>query len=121
MRRQRQLSPEALVALQSKEWPGNIRELKSVLQRSVILSGEKEVLHPEDLQFESATENESQEVPAEPHEGFDLSHHLAETRSRYIERALQLTGHNQSRAAKLLGLSPQAISNFLKGKGQAAQ
>jgi len=121
MRRQRQLSPEALVALQSKEWPGNIRELKSVLQRSVILSGEKEVLRPEDLQFEGSIENESQEAPPEPHEGFDLTLHLSETRSRYIERAMELAGHNQSKAAKLLGISPQAISNFLKGKGQSAQ
>jgi len=121
MRRQRQLSPEALVALQSKEWPGNIRELKSVLQRSVILSGEKEVLRPEDLQFEGSIENESQEASPEPHEGFDLTQHLSETRSRYIERAMELADHNQSKAAKLLGISPQAISNFLKGKGQSAQ
>jgi DNA-binding NtrC family response regulator len=118
IRRQRQLSPEALVALQSKQWAGNIRELKSVLQRSVILSGEKEVLRPEDLQFEGPTENESQEVWVWPelHEGFDLTQHLSDTRSRYILRAMELAGHNQSKAAKLLGISPQAISNFLKGK-----
>jgi DNA-binding NtrC family response regulator len=121
MRRQRQLSPEALVALQSKEWPGNIRELKSMLQRSVILAGEKEVLRPEDLQFENATEQEPQEALPEPHEGFDLTQYLSEARSRYIERAMELSDHNQSKAAKLLGLSPQAISNFLKGKGQAAK
>jgi transcriptional regulator with PAS, ATPase and Fis domain len=104
------------VALQSKQWPGNIRELKSVLQRSVILSGEKEVLRPEDLQFEGTNENESQEALPEPHEGFDLTQHLSETRSRYIQQAMELAGHNQSKAAKLLGISPQAISNFLKGK-----
>jgi Nif-specific regulatory protein len=116
MRRQRQLSPEALVALQSKQWPGNIRELKSVLQRSVILSGEKHVLRPEDLQFEGSTEKESLEPLPEPHEGFDLTQHLSETRSRYIQRAMELADQNQSKAAKLLGISPQAISNFLKSK-----
>jgi transcriptional regulator with PAS, ATPase and Fis domain len=115
LRRQRQLSPEALVALQSKEWPGNIRELKSVLQRSIILSGEKDVLRPEDLHFESLDGTSHQIVP-EPYTGFDLTAFIAETRNRLIDRAMELSGQNQSRAAKLLGITPQAVSNSAKNR-----
>ncbi|HLJ88301.1 MAG TPA: RNA repair transcriptional activator RtcR family protein [Candidatus Angelobacter sp.] len=121
MRRQRQLSPEALVVLQSKDWPGNVRELKSVLQRSVILSGEKEILRPEDLQFDVPTaENDAGHPLPDPHLGFDLTEFLANARSKLIDRALELSGNNQSQAAKLLGISPQAVSSSLKSQGQKA-
>jgi DNA-binding NtrC family response regulator len=113
LRRQRQLSPEALVALQSREWSGNIRELKSVLQRSIILSGERDVLRPEDLQFESLDGASHQGIP-EPHQGFDLTEFLSETRNQLIDRAMELSGQNQSRAAKLLGITSQAVSNSVK-------
>src|SRR5579859_5171253 len=107
LRRQRQLSPEALVALQSKEWRGNIRELKSVLQRR------KDILRPEDLHFESLDRTSHQIIP-EPHPGFDLTAFIAETRNQLIDCAVELSGQNQSRAAKLLGISPQAVSNSVK-------
>src|SRR5579872_5795036 len=113
MRRQRQLSPEALAALQSRLWPGNIRDLRALLRGSVVLSAGKEVLGPEDLQFENVEETEPWELP-EPSEGFDLQDWISSARKRVIERALEKTGNNASQAAKLLGTSPQAVSNFLK-------
>lgn len=113
MRRQRQLSPEALVALQSRSWPGNVRDLRAVLRGSVILSAGKEALRPEDLQFEDPEEPEILGLP-EPHEGFDLVQWLSNARKHMIECALEKSGNNASQAAKLLGTSPQAVSNFLK-------
>ncbi|POR02053.1 hypothetical protein AU468_07315 [Alkalispirochaeta sphaeroplastigenens] len=49
------LTPDALVALQHQRWPGNLREMKSVLERSLIVPGEpgrvREVLSARDLVF----------------------------------------------------------------------
>ena len=43
------LTPESFTALQGHDWPGNIRELQNVLERAVILCGEKGYIHPEQL------------------------------------------------------------------------
>jgi len=43
---------------------------------------------------------------------------LSETRSKIIDKALDLSGGNRSKAARLLGISPQAVHKFVKGKNK---
>jgi DNA-binding NtrC family response regulator len=43
------LTPESIEALKSHNWPGNIRELQNVIERSVILCGKDGFIHPEQL------------------------------------------------------------------------
>lgn len=97
----RVLSPAALDLLRGYAWPGNIRELRNVIERAVLLSS-GEVLEPIHLPFEKLSTSwqfvaDRELPPAEE-----------ELRSRVL-RALEQCGGNQSRAAEALGVSRQTL------------
>lgn len=50
----------------------------------------------------------------EPYEGFSLEEYLASARKQLILRALETARGNQSEAARLLGITPQAVHKFLR-------
>jgi len=50
----------------------------------------------------------------QPHEGFSLEEYLASARKQLLLRALETTRGNQSEAARLLGITPQAVHKFLR-------
>jgi two-component system NtrC family response regulator len=109
----RQLSSAALRRLEQHDWPGNVRELLNVLERSVLYS-QGDTLLPEDLLI---TENRAvsdlfARLP-EPCHGFSLERCLQQLRKRFILRALAKSNGNQTEAARLLGLTKQAVSKFL--------
>ena len=92
------------------DWPGNIRELLNVLQRSVLYS-KREVLEAEDLLIDPPT-HASDPLAAlpDPKPGFSMEDFVKQARRQLVLRALEKTGGNQSEAAALLGVSKQAIS-----------
>lgn len=110
----RTLSPEALQRLEQHDWPGNIRDLENVIGRSLLLCPRAEV-EAADLLMESpaAARSPLDTLPV-PYEGFSLENFLQEARRQLILRALEKAGGNQSAAARLLDLSPQAIHKFLR-------
>jgi two-component system response regulator AtoC len=107
-KRVRGLSRGALGRLGAHHWPGNIRELKNVIERAMLLS-EGDQLTEADLPLSLA--GGAQPHPVElPAEGLDLpklEHDL-------LHQALQPSGGNRSRAARLLGLSRHQIRYRLK-------
>jgi transcriptional regulator with PAS, ATPase and Fis domain len=110
----RQLSKEALRRLEQHHWPGNVRQLSNVLERSVLYS-QRDVLKPEDLLIvEAAPGQDPLARLPEPDTGFSLEVFLAQAREQLILRALAKCNGNQTAAAEILGLSKQAISKFLK-------
>lgn len=120
------ISPEALTVLQRYEWPGNVRELEHVVERAVILS-RNEVLQPEcfDLArfgFSGTWENaaagpppSTSNGPAFPAEGGIVlsSLNISEAETVLIQRALEATEGNRTRAADLLGISVRTLRNKL--------
>jgi len=100
------LSSEALAALQSHEWPGNIRELRNILERAVLLS-DKNVLSPTDLFPESDLVLQG----SQPNGG---GRTLEEVERRHIERVLRDENGNIDRAAKVLGVSRSSL--YMKTK-----
>ncbi|MGH9463298.1 MAG: helix-turn-helix domain-containing protein [Vicinamibacteria bacterium] len=115
LKKRRRFAPEALVALQSYDWPGNVRELQNVVQRSALLCREEEI-GPGHLQLLGEGMSVSGNGMPEPHEGFSLEAHLKETRRRLFDRALELASGNQSQAARLLGVTPQAVFKFVRDR-----
>lgn len=114
MRTPRRLSQEALARLQSHPWPGNVRDLENVIERSVRLS-RHEVLEADDLLIsEPVTHADPLDALPEPEPGFSLEGYLGSARKQLILRALEIADGNQSEAARLLGISPQAVSKFLR-------
>ncbi len=103
------LSPEAKEILMNYSWPGNIRELKNVIERVFILE-ECDVILPEHLPKEIAfiaprgTEADKSAF-ALPYEGISLE----SAEKDFIRQALRMANGNQTKAAKLLGLSRDAL------------
>jgi len=114
IRRPKRMTTEALKRLQAHPWRGNVRELQNVIERSVRLC-RNDVLGADDLLI---TPGRSRKDPLSglpvPHEGFSLDGFLSQARKQLMLRALELAGGNQSQAARLLGVTPQAVHKFRK-------
>jgi len=99
------LSRAAAVALQAYDFPGNIRELKNIIERALIGSGGQMIL-PEHLQL--APEANRVAPPAGAAGRAELTAalplNLAAAEEVLIQRALQETGGNIAEAARLLGV-----------------
>lgn len=110
----RRFTPEVLVRLQSHDWPGNIRELANVVERSVRLS-RAQVLQADDILLsEPVGQSDPLGALPEPHDGFVLEDYLSSARKQLILRALEISNGSQSEAARLLGVTPQAVHKFLQ-------
>ena len=84
-------------------WPGNVRELRNATERAMLLST-GDTLEPADFPIATA-EGTAAHAVGLPAEGLDLE----ETEKSLVLQALERTGWNQTRAAKLLGLNRDQI------------
>jgi transcriptional regulator of acetoin/glycerol metabolism len=98
------LSDKARDALVAHTWPGNIRELRNVLETAAILN-EEGVIEPHHLSLQPT-------VPVAAD-----TQNLQTTERRMIERVLQQTGWNKSRAARQLGLTRTQLYGRLRRHG----
>lgn len=105
------LAPEAMEALQQFNWTGNIRELRNIIERAVLL-GSGTLLTLDQLGLEaSACASEAPSAPGPAGLpllsplGIDLPTLIQSIEKNYFEQALRLTSGNTSKAAKLLNLS----------------
>lgn len=113
------LTPEVLLAFSKYEWPGNIAELRAVLERSVILGeGDQIKLEhlPDSFQDHFATINEGdQGLPGNIYYENRLKARVTEAEEKaVIEEALQKASGNKSITAKLLGISRGTLYNKMK-------
>jgi len=114
LKKPKRLAPSALTRLQNHSWPGNVRELENVIERSLRLATNP-VLEADDLLVaEPVTYSDPLAALPEPHENFSLEAYLTSARKQLMLRALEAAEGNQSKAAKLLGISPQAVHKFLQ-------
>ncbi len=100
------ISDFALKALLEYDFPGNVRELENIIERSVALETGPLIL-PESLALSRRKEKEFQkdfEVKLPP-EGLDLEEFLARIEISLLRQALTLSGGNKTEAAKLLKLN----------------
>lgn len=112
LKKPKRLSPSALSRLQSHSWPGNVRDLENVIERSVLLA-KHDLLEADDLLIsEPVTYADPLAGLPEPDEGFSIEEYLASARKQLILRALESANGNQSEAARLLGITPQAVHKF---------
>ncbi|MFH1480500.1 MAG: sigma-54 dependent transcriptional regulator [Pseudomonadota bacterium] len=116
LKRWKRLSPGALVHLQNAPWPGNVRELENVIERSV-LRARKDVIEKEDLMIQETpfALHSTVDLP-ELSQGFSLNGYIITIRERIISKALVLAEGNRSEAARLLGISPQAVHKYLRNR-----
>ena len=106
------ISPEALELLRQYSWPGNVRQLRSVIQRGQILCDGQLIL-PKDLpdEIQKAGNNavqrlyELQQQLSLPPEGINLFVFLSDIERKFIQAALDRCNGNQVQAAALLHIS----------------
>jgi two-component system response regulator AtoC len=96
------ISPAALALLRSHGWPGNVRELRNVVERAMLLAV-GDTLEPADFPITSA--RNGSHVVELPAAGIVLEN----VERDLVRQALERTGWNQTRAAKLLGLNRDQI------------
>jgi two-component system response regulator AtoC len=106
-------SAEALRELRAYGWPGNIREVRNAVERAMLLA-EGPWLEPHDFPAVAARRQIAHGI-ALPAEGVDLE----QLERSLVVQALERSGHNQTRAATLLGLNRDQIRYRIEKFGLA--
>ena len=104
-RRELQLAEDAVRALQAYSWPGNIRELRNVLERAVLLS-DSNVIRRQELHLDAAT------TPSNGDADVNLS--LVEVERRHIEKVLAAANGHVEKAATLLQIPRSTLYEKIK-------
>jgi DNA-binding NtrC family response regulator/tetratricopeptide (TPR) repeat protein len=104
-KRQVRLSPAAIRRLAGYSWPGNIRQLRSVIKRVVLLGAEGRDVTPEKLELENA------EVPT------TLVEELEQSERRRVGEALAQARGSKTEAARILGVPRTTLINRVKRYG----
>lgn len=102
------LGPGALARLLQHNWPGNIRELSSVLE-SAVLEAHDGLIRPEDLPLAPNSEFEAGPKLAPPAENLDL-HAVIRHHVQYV---LDLNQGNKLRSSRQLGISRSTLYRIL--------
>jgi DNA-binding NtrC family response regulator len=100
-----EISDEAMRYLQSYAWPGNIRELRNILERALLL-GDQKVLTAKDLHFDVRADTDRFD------DGTIMT--LEEVERTYIARALRILGEQVPEVAKKLGIPRSSLYNKIK-------
>lgn len=106
-----QLTDDAALALREYAWPGNIRELRNVLERAALLCNDNTITR-RDLRFESTSAQDA-------HAG-DLNLTLQQIERQHIKRVLHDVGGKVEQASLRLGVPRSTLYQKIKLHGIAA-
>ena len=114
------ISPDAEAALQNYHWTGNVRELKNLVERAVLMS-DGPVLRAENLELKKIHMDEPDikpfdmpVIPSLSASGIDFTSILDSIEKYYFDAALKMADGNESRAASLLGLTRDTFRYRIK-------
>ena len=112
--RPREVSSEAMLLLQSYDWPGNVRQLGNAIEQATVL-GSAEVIGvgdlPQYLKNPLGSVSEGSDVAADPPQ--TLEEAVLQTKRDFVVNVLELTGGNRKEAAVILGIHPKSMCRFL--------
>ncbi len=99
------VSDAATKRLMAFPWPGNVRQLENEVRRALLLADEEI-----DVPHLSLPDAQSPPIP----EGLHLRQQLDHLEAKLVRKALEQTSGNQTRAAKLLGVSRYGLHKMIK-------
>ncbi len=112
--RPKRFSASALAKLESHRWPSNVSELHRVVEQAV-LNCEGLTIQAADIDLDLTVNIANIFAGSAPRlrAGFSLVDYLRSVKQEVVRSALAKAGGNQSDAARLLGVTPQAISKYV--------
>src|SRR3954463_362676 len=115
------ISEEAMAALQAHDWPGNVRQLRNIIERTLILApGDRATCIDVDLLPPEVLDNQSPLSGASPTRAFRASP-LREAREsserEYLKIQIRRFSGNISRTASFIGMERSALHRKLKALG----
>ncbi len=99
------ISPASLELLMKYSWPGNVRELENAIERAMVIGHEPEI-QPGDFPLQLS-------APQAPKTGMALE----DVERAHIQRVLEASDWNQTRAARTLGIDRVTLYNKIKKYG----
>lgn len=116
------ISAEAMAELRGYAWPGNVRQLRNTLQRALILTEGPVLTLAGPLGDDPGVPREG--VPASEADlaeetlgNAPLADLIKDYKVSLIERALRLSGGNQTRAAEILGMHRSSLTRMIRQLG----
>jgi len=107
------VSSEAMDLLLKYDYPGNVRELENVIERAAVIARDP-VISLRDLPFSEVTSPQGYGVKAE---GTTMKDSIETLEIQLIGEALADAGHNQTKAAEILGVSERTLRYKMKKYG----
>ena len=115
------ITSEALKALMAYQFPGNVRELENIIERSLVLDREQIGLDSLPDQVRGAIKRFDLHSAVEiPDDGIELESALEHLEKQYLVKALEKSGGSKTRAADLLGMSFRSYRYKLSKFGLSA-
>ena len=114
-------SAEAIDVLKLHDWPGNIREMKNVVQRAIVISEGPEIDATHLSIFERhRNAPDTDHNPQQSIQIPDIGLSMAEIEAEAVRITLKLTGGNRSAAARILSISRPTIHRKIRDYGLEA-
>lgn len=114
----RELPEDTIAALQSMRWPGNIRQLRNVIERVLILAEGPGAIQPAELEPQGATPDNSDALSLGPQITAMALREAREMFEReYLLAQINRFGGNISRTAQFVGMERSALHRKLKSLG----
>lgn len=107
---------EVIRVFQRYDWPGNIREMKNVIRRAVLLA-QNNIVNTSCLPEEMLETSVVSAEPVQEHESIDLRTVKEKSEQELIVSTIIKAKYNKSQAAKLLGIDRKTLYNKLKQYG----
>ncbi|HPR05775.1 MAG TPA: sigma-54 dependent transcriptional regulator [Denitromonas sp.] len=107
---EKQLKKAAVRKLVAYNWPGNIRELKNVMERAIILSRDKPWIGPEHLAFGSSQRQSAAALTL----SFNQDPTLEQIEAEYLSRLLKKFSGRRAEVADTLGVSERSVYRMIK-------
>jgi DNA-binding NtrC family response regulator len=114
-RPEQELTEEVWKRMRGYDWPGNVREVRNVLERALVLSPDG-TIRPEDIPAPGqAVEGEPEgTAPFAFSAGTPLVEALEAYKRWMVNRTLEECGGNQTKAAEMLGMHRSSLNRLLK-------
>ncbi len=109
----KQFDKNALQEFMRYDWPGNIRELRNVVERAIILSGDNRNIRPEHLSFCSSLKRNNMSVQL----SFEHEPNLEDIERDYFHLLMQKHSGHRATVAKILDVSERHVYRMLKKYG----